>query len=69
LDLALEQEVKIFTFLPGFFYLIGIEFFLKRPVYPTIWKKLMPKIDDYDEIRSKALQEVIEIAQKLSKAC
>ena len=60
----LGQELENETFIPGFFYLKGIEFFIKRPVFPQIWKKLIPKIDDYSEKRPTALQEVINVLQE-----
>jgi hypothetical protein len=58
------EDWKDDTFIPGFFYLKGIEFFIKTPVYPHIWKQLIPKIDDYSEKRSTALQEVISVFQE-----
>jgi hypothetical protein len=60
----LKQDLENDTFIPGFFYLKGIEFFIKRPVFPHIWKKLIPKIDDYSEKWPAALQEVINVLQK-----
>jgi hypothetical protein len=60
----LKQDLENDTFIPGFFYLKGIEFFIKRPVFPHIWKKLIPKIDDYSEKRPTALQEVINVLQE-----
>ncbi|UCH98019.1 MAG: hypothetical protein JSV88_14520, partial [Candidatus Aminicenantes bacterium] len=66
-ETTLGQELENITFIFGFFYLKGIEFLIKSPGFPHIWKQLSPKIDDYGEIRSTALQEIINVFQKKIK--
>ncbi len=46
-------------FIPGFFFLKGLEFVIRRPIYPHFWQQLTPKIDDYP-VRTKALNELFK---------
>jgi hypothetical protein len=56
----LSRVVEESTFLPGYFFLKGIEFFLQGPVYPHYWRQLAPGLEKYHPRKAKALQSLID---------
>jgi hypothetical protein len=51
------------NFLPGFFYLKGIEFFVKKPLFPNKWKLLTPTVYNV-KARTKVLRKLVEAFYK-----
>jgi hypothetical protein len=66
LDLSksyLGQVLGNVTFIPGFFYLRGIEYFAKKPLFPSKWKILTPRLFDLN-LKTKAVKRLIETFQR-----
>ncbi len=64
-QIALEVESN--TFLPGFFFLKGHEFFREQSFSASEWKRLAPKLEDYQAKKPSALVKVIREFETLVK--
>ena len=55
----LDDILKRSTFITGFFYLRGIEFFVKKPLFPNKWKILTPSLYGL-KVKTKGMRRVVE---------
>jgi len=62
----LEQVLGRSTFIPGFFYLMGIDLFTKKPLYPNKWKILIPRLFNLN-LKTKAVRTLVEVFQRKIK--
>jgi hypothetical protein len=59
----LSQALKKASFIPGFFYLKGIDLFAKKPLFPNKWKILIPRLFDLN-LKAKGAGELVDVFQR-----
>jgi hypothetical protein len=59
----LGDKVEKLDFLPGCFFLLGVEFFLGKKVFTHYWKLVLEKKDRY-KMQTAALRELMDFAGK-----
>lgn len=59
----LAQVLQRSTFIPGFFYLKGIDLFVKKPLFPNKWKILIPRAFELN-LKTKGVRKLLEVFQK-----
>ena len=62
----LAQVLIKTSFVPGFFYLKGIDLFVKQPLFPNKWKILIPRLFDLN-LKAKGAKELVDVFQKKIK--
>ncbi|MDQ1351426.1 MAG: hypothetical protein QG657_1728, partial [Acidobacteriota bacterium] len=63
LDLSpryLRDIVEKCSFIIGCFFLKGVEFFLRKPVYNEYWEIVKGKRDEY-KVQTRALRELMDL--------
>ncbi|MFX0200114.1 MAG: hypothetical protein ACFFCW_28675 [Candidatus Hodarchaeota archaeon] len=58
----LIKRVSSKTFIPGVFFLFGLEWLFDKKIYPYLWKRLLPKVDNYSE-KHAALEHLCELVR------
>ncbi|MCK5059404.1 MAG: hypothetical protein KAT34_22330 [Candidatus Aminicenantes bacterium] len=59
----LSQALKKASFIPGFFYLKGIDLFANKPLFPNKWKILIPRLFDLN-LKAKGVGELVDVFQR-----
>ncbi len=55
----LAQVLEKSPFIPGFFYLKGIDFFAKKPLFPNKWKILVHRVFDLN-LKGKGVRKLVD---------
>lgn len=58
----LAQVLEKSPFIPGFFYLKGIDFFAKKPLFPNKWKILAHRVFDLN-LKGKGVRKLVDAFQ------
>jgi hypothetical protein len=55
----LAEVLEKSPFIPGFFYLKGIDFFAKKPLFPNKWKLLLHRVFDLN-LKGKGVRKLVD---------
>lgn len=62
----LGRVLRKVTFIPGYFYLRGIDLFAKKQLFPNKWKILIPRLFDLN-LKTKGVKQLVESFQRKIK--